>query len=116
MAGNLFPAFLPEPLYGNRLNIDISGETCAWYMIWDTKKVEDYASRIVAGQHKYHLTTQCVPFIAVSTTTDFDEKSSEVIERELQAILKSGTDSLMIHEFSSLLKRPEIMAAFDKYF
>jgi len=34
----------------------------------------------------------------------------------LQAILKSGADSLMIHEFHSLIKSPEFMAVFDKYF
>lgn len=112
---HLYPVFLPEPLYGHRLNIDVAGETCAWYMIWDTEKVEDYAKRVVADQRKYHKTTQCIPFIAITCGDWADEKTPEIVDRELQAILKSGTDALMIHEFGSLIKRPEIMAVFDKY-
>ena len=113
---HLYPVFLPEPLYGNRLDIDIAGETCAWYRIWDVKKVEEYARYIVENQHKYHKNTQCVPFLAVTTSDFSDIKTPEIIDRELQAILKSGTDSLMIHEFHSLIKSPEFMAVFDKYF
>lgn len=113
---HLYPVFLPEPLYGNRLDIDIAGETCAWYRIWDVKKVEEYARYIVENQHRYHKNTYCVPFLAISKSEVFDVKTPEVVEQELQAILKSGTDSLMIHEFSSLIARPEIMAVFDKYF
>ena len=113
---HLYPVFLPEPLYGNRLDIDIAGETCAWYRIWDVKKVEEYARYIAENQHRYHKNTHCVPFLAVSKSEVFDVKTPEVVERELQAILKSETDSLMIHEFSSLIASPEIMAVFDKYF
>ena len=113
---HLFPVFLPHPLYGNRLDIDIAGETCAWYRIWDVKKVEAYSRYVVENQHKYHKNTQCVPFLAVSVSDLFDHKSPEVVERELRAILKSGTDTLMIHEFRSLIQRPEIMAVFDRYF
>jgi len=113
---HLYPVFLPDPLYGNRLNIDVAGETCAWYMIWDPAKVEDHAKRVVANQHKYHRTTQCVPFIAITCGDWADEKTPEIVDKELQAILKSGTDTLMIHEFGSLIRRPEIMAVFDRYF
>lgn len=112
---HLYPVFLPEPLYGNRLDIDIAGETCAWYRIWNTAKVEDYARRAVLNQHKYHKNTTCVPFIAITAGDWADIKTPEIVDAELRAILKSGTDTLMMHEFRSFIRRPEIMAVFDKY-
>ena len=37
------------------------------------------------------------------------------IEQELQAILRSGTDAIMVHELSSVLAVPEVLAVFRKY-
>ena len=112
---HLYPVFQPHPLYGNRLKIDIAGETCAWYRLWDIRKVENYANTIRAGQHRYHKTTECVPFIGFSAGGLIDKKDAARVEQELLAILKSDSDALMVHELSSVLKVPEVLAVFQKY-
>lgn len=112
---NLYPVFQPHPLYGNRLKIDIAGETCAWYRLWDIRKVENYAKTIRAGQHRYHKTTECVPFIGFSANGLIDKKDVARVEQELLAILKSDSDALMVHELRSVLKVPEVLAVFQKY-
>ena len=44
-----------------------------------------------------------------------DKKDAARIEQELQAILRSGTDAIMVHELSSVLAVPEVLAVFRKY-
>ena len=112
---HLYPVFEPLPLYGNRLQIDIAGETCAWYRRWDLKKVEEHAKYVRENQHKYFKTTECVPFLAYSVGNFADVLTPDDIEKEMQAILRSGTDALMVHELSSVLKNPEILKVFQKY-
>lgn len=112
---HLYPVFEPFPLYGNRLRIDIAGETCAWYRRWDLKKVEEHAKYVRANQHKYYKTTECVPFLAYTAKDFADVLTPEDVEKEMQAILRSGTDALMVHELSSVLKNPEVLKVFQKY-
>ena len=112
---HLYPVFTPKPLYGKHLNVDIVGETCAWYRIWDMKKIEDYAKTIRREQQQYYKTTECVPFIGFSAVGLVDKKDAARVEQELQAILRSGSDSLMVHEFSSVLAVPEVLEVFRKY-
>lgn len=112
---HLYPVFTPQPLYGKHLKIDIAGETCAWYRLWDLKKVEKYAKSVRQNQHEYYKTTECVPFIAFTAGGLIDKKDAAHIEQELQAILRSGTDAIMVHELSSVLAVPEVLAVFRKY-
>lgn len=112
---HLYPVFTPHPLYGNQLKIDIAGETCAWYRLWDLDKVGDYAKTIRRDQHKYYKTTECVPFIGFTANGLIDKKDAARVEKELQAILRSGSDALMIHELRSVLAVPEVLKVFQKY-
>lgn len=113
---HLYPVFTPHPLYGNQLKIDIAGETCAWYRLWDLEKVEKYAKSVRQNQHKYYSTTECVPFIGFTKNGLIDKKDAARIEQELRAILRSGTDAVMVHELRSVLAVPEVLAVFQKYY
>ena len=112
---HLYPVFEPHPFYGNQLQIDIAGETCAWYRIGDLKKVEADARTVHQGQHKYCKKTECIPFIGFTAGGLIDKKDAARVELELQAILRSGTNALMVHELHSVLKVPEVLAVFRKY-
>ena len=112
---HLYPVFEPMPLYGNRLQIDIAGESCAWYRRWDLKKVEEHAKYVRENQHKYFKTTECVPFLAYTVKDFADVLTPDDIEKEMQAILRSGTDVLMVHELTSVAENPEVLKIFRKY-
>ena len=77
--------------------------------------MEKYAKSVRQNQHEYYKITECVPFIAFTAGGLIDKKDAARIEQELQAILRSGTDAIMVHELSSVLAVPEVLAVFRKY-
>ena len=112
---HVYPAFLPEPLYGNRLKVDYCGQTVAWYFVWPEERVRRYASVTVGRQHQHFGHVKGVPFVGFGRSAAFDHKTPAILERELKAILESGADSLMLHTFKEAADDPEIVALLMKY-
>ena len=54
VATHIYPVFLRDPLYGNRLNVDYCGQTAAWYFdpFWSVGKIKRYAHIISADAKK----------------------------------------------------------------
>jgi len=113
---HLYPVYLPEPLYGDRLKFDRIGETCAWYQKWPDEKARRYAAACADNHPADYPRSRRVPFIGFSSTNGWVErKSAEDVERELKDILASGARELMVHEIESVFKDPAAHAVFRKY-
>lgn len=115
---HVYPVFLAEPLYGNRLKTDFCGQTAAWYFLWPREKIVEYSKIITAEQNRYFPEVKGVPFLGfynVGPTSAFPVKTAERVEMELQAMLEGGADSVMICSLNSVLDNPEVSAVFKKY-
>ncbi len=103
VAAHVYPVFLPEPLYGNRLNLDYCMQTAAWYFepYWSEAKVRQYAQTIVATAE--HPRSRGVPFVALYVGRPIADKPAERFARELRWVFQaSGGTSLSIYDFQSL--------------
>ena len=112
---HLYPVFLKEPLYGNRLKFDVIGETCAWYLKWPDEKIRAYAADCMARRPAEHPRSRRVPFIAFTKRGWCEQKTAADIERELNDILDSGADEIMAFEMDAIVNDPEIYGVFLKY-
>ena len=112
---HLYPVFLKEPLYGNRLKFDVIGETCAWYLKWPDEKIRAYAADCTARRPAEYPRSRRVPFIAFTKRGWCEQKTAADIERELNNILDSGADEIMVFEMDAIVNDPEIYGVFLKY-
>ncbi|MFC1454101.1 carbohydrate-binding family 9-like protein [Verrucomicrobiota bacterium] len=111
---HIWPVYMPEPLYGNRLKIDFCGQTAAWFMYWDPWRIEKYSRIITSEQEKYWKGVKGVPFIGYYDNPNFPVKTPAKVESELRAILRGGS-TLMMHGLDDLMKNEDIYAVFKKF-
>jgi hypothetical protein len=112
---HLYPAFLPEPLYGNRIKADFCGQTVAWYFPWSTEKIAAYTRVTVREQNKHFPGVRGVPFLGINRTAgSLWVKDAATLERELRTILAAGGDWLMVCNGKDMLD-PGIDEVFKKY-
>jgi len=115
IVNHIWPVFLAEPLYGNRLNIDYCGQTVTWYFYWDLSKIRRYAHIIAHNEKDYHSRANGVALLAFSHRPGrFPLKSPERIEAELKAILDGGCYRVIV-DIRDMVKMPEVAAVFKKY-
>lgn len=113
---HIWPVFAPEPLYGNRLDVDFCGQTAAWYMLWDRQKIQDYARRISGEEKKYHARPTGVAMIGYyEGKAGFPFKSPERVEEELTTILEAGCRHVQVCGLNDVLKNAQVAAVFSKY-
>ena len=94
---HVYPVFLPEPLYGNRLKADFCGQTVAWYFPWDTEKIRQYTRVTVMEQDKHFAGVRGVPFVGLNRSPgSLWVKDAVTLDNELRTILASGADTLMV--------------------
>jgi hypothetical protein len=93
---HVYPVFLPEPLYGNRLKLDYCGQTASWYFYWDPFKIYNYSKVITEEQGKYFPNAKGVTFIGYYSRLDFPYKSPERVELELRSMLKAGSSMVAL--------------------
>lgn len=112
---HIWPVYMPEPLYGNRLKVDYCGQTAAWYFYWTQPRIENYSQIISRDQNKYWPNVKGVAFIGYYDRELFPYKSAEKVEHELRAILNGGSRMLMVCGLTDVLKNPDITSVFKKY-
>lgn len=113
---HIWPVYAPEPLYGNRLDVDFCGQTAAWYTLWDLRKIRDYARTIAGEEKKNHPRSTGVAMIGYyDQRAGFPLKTPERVEAELKAILEGGCRHVQVCGLNDVLKNPEIAAVFRKY-
>ena len=116
---HVYPVFLPEPLYGNRLDVDYCGQTAAWYFepLWSIGKIRDY-SRVIFGQEKkYFQRAEGVALVGVYNRPElYPVKGSDRLTQELQAILDGGGDRVQVCSFNDVLNDPPTREVFKRFF
>ena len=114
---HIWPVFAPEPLYGNRLDIDYCGQTAAWYMLWPQEKIAEY-SRIIAGDaNKYFPRQQGVGMIGYyDKPGKFPVKDAERVDMELRTMVENGCRAIQVCGAADVIKNPEIAVVFGRYF
>jgi len=111
-----YPAFLPEPLYGNRTMADVCGQTVAWYFPWPPEKIAAYTRQVLKAQKDYYPQATGVPFLGVNASRggSLYSKPPEVVEAELRIILENGGRMLMVCNGNDMTK-PGYFEVFRKY-
>ena len=108
---HIYPVFLPEPLYGNRLDVDYCCQTVAWFFepYWSLKKVERYTRVVVEDQNRFYPRQQGIPFVGVYVGRKSADKPPARLAEELRTIYRSaGTTSLSVCTFFEFLKHSEL--------
>jgi hypothetical protein len=115
VVNHVYPVFMPESLYGNRLKMDFCGQTAAWYQYWDPWRIEKYSKTITCEEEKYWKGVKGVAFIGYYDRPDFPVKTPAKVESELRAILRGGSTRLMMCGLEDLLKNPDVCEVFQKF-
>jgi hypothetical protein len=111
----VYPTFLPDPLYGNRLKADFCGQTVAWYFPWDTEKIAQYTKFTVMEQNKYLEGVRGVPFVGLNRAPgSLWAKDAATLGSELRTILAAGGDMLMVCNGNDMIE-PGIHEVFMTY-
>jgi len=108
---HVYPVFLPEPLYGNRLDVDYCCQTVAWFFepYWSPEKIARYVRTVVKEQNRYHLRQRGIPFVGLYVGRPSADKSPERFASELQTIHQTaGNTSLSVCTFNDFLKYPQM--------
>ncbi len=116
---HVYPVFLPEPLYGNRLYVDYCGQTAAWYFepLWSMEKIRDYTRVIFGQEKKYFARAEGVALVGVYNRPElYPVKGPERLAQELQAILDGGGDRVQVCSFNDVLKDPPTREVFKRFF
>lgn len=119
LTNHVYPVFLPEPLYGNRLDMDVCGQTAAWFFMpfWSSEKIEAY-SRIISEQaNRYYTRPRGAAMIGYfNNPKQYTPKSAAQVDAELQAIFQGGCTRVHVCSLNDVLDTPEVSAVFKKYF
>lgn len=114
-----YPVFLPEPLYGNRLDVDFCGQTAAWFFepFWSYEKIRAHTQVICGEEKKYFSRPEGVAMIGVYTRPAlYPVKSPERLAKELQAILDGQGDRVQVCSLNDVLKDPATREVFRRLF
>ena len=116
---HVYPVFLAEPLYGNRLKVDVCGQTAAWFFepFWSYDKIRQYSQVIFGQEKKCFDLCEGAALIGIYERPDrFPVKSSERITKELQTILDAGGDRVQVCSMNNVLASERISAIFRQFF
>lgn len=103
---HVYPTFLPEPLFGKRLDLDYCCQSVAWYFppYWSDDKITRYAGRVVKEQNEHYSRQRGIPFVGVKPAERF---SAEV--RVVRAATQS--DTLGVFNFNDIAASAELRQA-----
>jgi hypothetical protein len=119
IATHVYPVFLPEPLYGNRLDVDYCGQTAAWFFepFWSMGKITEYSRIITRDEKKYFPRGEGVAMIGVYVESKAHPvKNAERVRLELQAIAAGGADRVQVCSMNHVLKDEAVRQVFKEFF
>jgi hypothetical protein len=117
VAVHVYPVFAPEPLYGNRLDVDYCCQTVAWFFepYWPAEKVARCARTVVREQNRYWRRQQGIPFVGVYAQRAVADKSPERLAEELRTIKRHArTYSLSVCSFDEFIRHPKLRRVMKK--
>jgi len=104
---HVYPTFLPEPMYGWRLDVDTCCETVAWFFepYWSAEKVADYTLRVTQRTGRTFPRSRGVPFFGLYVDRPIADKPPERLAEELAIIRKhAGLSALSVCSFNEFVK------------
>ena len=114
---HIWPVFAPEPLYGNRLDVDYCGQTAAWYTLWPQEKIAAYSRTISGEARKYYPRQQGVGMIGYyDRPGEFPVKDAARVDMELKTMLSNGCRHIQVCSSLHVIRNKDIAAVFRKYF
>ncbi len=118
VTGHVYPVYLPEPLYGNRLNWDTCGQTAAWFFepFWSYDKIRDYG-KVIAEQAKRFFPNQVgAALIGVYVKPGkYPVKGKERLTQEMRAIREGGVTVCQVCSMNDVLNDPDARAVFAAF-
>ena len=117
IANHVWPSYAPQPLYGNRLDIDYCGQSAAWFLPYPPSRIATYAMTIARQEKLFHQRASGVALIGFFNQPGgcFPVKSADQVESELKAILAGGCNRLMVCSIGDVLRTPAVADVFRKY-
>lgn len=113
---HIWPAFAPDPLYGNRLDVDYCGQTAAWYMLWPEEKIAQYSRIIVQEARRYHERQQGVGMIGYyDRPGDFPVKDAARVDLELRTMVENGVRHIQVCSSLDVVRNEAIAEVFRRY-
>jgi len=119
VATHVYPVFLPEPLYGNRLDVDYCCQTVAWFFepYWSAEKIAKYTRVVVEEQNRYHPRAQGIPFVGVYVGRPSADKSAARLAEELRTIREAGnTTRFSVCGYNDLAAHEDLRAVVRRAF
>lgn len=114
---HIWPVFAPEPLYGNRLDVDYCGQTAAWYTLWPEEKIAEYSRIIVEDAQKYHERQQGVGMTGYyDRPGEFPIKDAARVDMELRTMIENGCRRIQVCSSIHVINNEEIADVFRRYF
>ena len=104
---HVYPTFLPEPVYGWRLDVDTCCETVAWFFepYWSADKVADYTLRATRRNGRAFPDSRGVPFFGLYVGRPAGDKPPERLAEELAIIRRhAGLAALSVCSFNEFVK------------
>ena len=112
---HIWPVFAPDPLYGNRLDVDYCGQTAAWYMLWPEEKIAEYSRIIVQDARQYHQRQQGVGMIGYyDRPGEFPVKDAARVDMELRTMIDNGVRHIQVCSAIDVVRNPEIAEVFRR--
>ncbi|MDD5483355.1 MAG: carbohydrate-binding family 9-like protein [Kiritimatiellae bacterium] len=112
---HIYPVFMPNILYGNRLPVDYCGQTVSWFFAphWDLEKVGKYTAIVVKEEGRYHPKSIGTPFIGFYCKDKYanDKKTAERIRAEINLVKKSAAKGIQLVELGHILADKEVSRA-----
>jgi hypothetical protein len=104
---HVYPAFLPEPVYGWRLDVDTCCETVAWFFepYWSAEKVADHTLRVTRQEGRAFAGSRGVPFFGLYVGRPEADKPPGRLAEELAIIRQhAGLSALSVCSFNEFVK------------
>jgi hypothetical protein len=114
---HIWPVFVPEPLYGNRLDVDYCGQTAAWFTLWPEEKIAKY-SRVISEQaKKSYQRQQGVAMIGYyDRPGQFPVKNATCVDMEIKTMIENGCNRIQVCGAKDVINNEKIAEVFKKYF
>ncbi len=114
---HIWPVFAPDPLYGNRLNVDVCGQTAAWYSLWPETKIAEYSRVISKNANDFYERPNGVGFIGYyDLPGKFPVKDAARVDMELRTMIAGGCRGVMVCDAEHVIRNKEVSDVFMKYF
>ncbi|NUQ64229.1 MAG: hypothetical protein HUU20_17300 [Pirellulales bacterium] len=104
---HVYPTFLPEPVYGPRLDVDTCCETVAWFFepYWSEEKVAEHTLRVTQKAGRAFAGSRGVPFVGLYVGRPEGDKPPQRFAEELAIIRRhAGLSALSICSFNEFIK------------